>query len=114
LAAADLHCQPNTGPEPFGLAFAEALHAGRPVVTCAHGGALEIVDDTCGVLVPPGDAAALAAALRGLIDDPGRRMRLGAAGPARAGALCDPGAAAARLRDLLAGLAARSPGANTH
>ena len=49
LAAADVHCQPNTGPEPFGLAFVEALAAGRPVVTTALGGALEIVDETCGV-----------------------------------------------------------------
>jgi len=35
LAAADIHCQPNTGPEPFGIAFVEALYAGLPVVTTA-------------------------------------------------------------------------------
>ena len=33
LAAADVFCQPNTGPEPFGIAFVEALYAGLPVVT---------------------------------------------------------------------------------
>jgi glycosyltransferase involved in cell wall biosynthesis len=30
LAAADLHCQPNSSPEPFGVAFVEALAAGLP------------------------------------------------------------------------------------
>ena len=82
--SADIHCQPNTGPEPFGIAFVEALYAGLPVVTTRLGGALEIVNETCGVLVPPGDAGALAAALRRLIADPAERSRLGRAGPARA------------------------------
>src|SRR5262249_49606163 len=54
LAAADIHCQPNTGPEPFGIAFIEALYAGLPVVTTAIGGPMEIINDTCGVLVAPG------------------------------------------------------------
>jgi glycosyltransferase involved in cell wall biosynthesis len=89
LEAADLHCQPNMGPEPFGIAFVEALQAGLPVVTTAMGGPLEIVDATCGVLVPP-EPAPLAAALRQLIEDSGARERLGAAGPARAARLCEP------------------------
>ena len=55
LAAADIHCQPNISPEPFGIAFIEALAAGLPVVTSAIGGAIEIVDDTCGRLVPASD-----------------------------------------------------------
>ena len=54
MRAADIHCQPNTAPEPFGLAFVEALYAGLPVVTTALGGALEILTDACGVLVPAG------------------------------------------------------------
>ena len=66
LRAAEVHCQPNTGPEPFGLAFVEALYAGLPVVTTALGGPLEIVDASCGVLVPP-KPDVLAQALRGLI-----------------------------------------------
>jgi glycosyltransferase involved in cell wall biosynthesis len=41
LAAADIHCQPNTGPEPFGIAFVEALYAGLPVVSTRLGGALK-------------------------------------------------------------------------
>ena len=93
--------QPNTQGEAFGLTFIEAMDRGVPVVTTRLGGALEVVDETCGVLVPPGGSAALARALSDLLDDPGRAARLGAAGPARARALCDPGRQMARLEDLL-------------
>jgi glycosyltransferase involved in cell wall biosynthesis len=92
LAAADIFCQPNAGPEPFGIVFIEALYAQLPVVTAAFGGASEIVDDSCGTLVPPGDVHALARALRRLIQEPSLRLELGTAGPARASALCDPAA----------------------
>jgi glycosyltransferase involved in cell wall biosynthesis len=102
LAAADLYCQPNLEPEPFGVAFVEALAAGLPVVTVGRGGACEIVDDSCGVLVPPRDPRTLAAELKQLIEDDGRRARLGAAAPARASRLCDPATALRRLADLLA------------
>ena len=37
LAAADIHCQPNTGPEPFGITFVEGLYAGLPVVSTRMG-----------------------------------------------------------------------------
>jgi glycosyltransferase involved in cell wall biosynthesis len=97
LAAADVHCQPNTGPEPFGITFIEALYAGLPVATTAMGGAREILDDSCGILVPPGDAPALAAALRRLMQCPALRGQLGAAGPARARVLCEPRAQLPRL-----------------
>ena len=61
LAAADIYCQPNTSPEPFGLAFIEALSAGLPVVSTALGGALEILDKSCGIVVPSNDQASLQA-----------------------------------------------------
>jgi len=89
LSAADIYCQPNVRPDAFGIAFVEALAAGLPVVTTALGGALEIVDETCGSLVPPARREALASALRRLIVDPGLRATLGSAGPARARRLCD-------------------------
>jgi glycosyltransferase involved in cell wall biosynthesis len=89
MAAADVYCQPNTGPEGFGLTFVEALYARLPVVTSGFGGAPEIVDGACGVLTPPGDVASVAIALRELIRDPSRRRALGAAGPNRAELLCD-------------------------
>lgn len=101
MRAADVHCQPNAAPEPFGLAFVEALYAGRPVVTTDLGGAREIVTSACGILVPPGDAPALVSAVQTLVSDPALRQRLGAAGPARARALCDPSDQLRRLRSLL-------------
>ncbi len=90
LAGADIFCQPNQGPEPFGIVFVEALWAGRPVVTTALGGALEIVNESCGLLAEPNSPASLAAALDGLIQSPELRSQLGQAGPARARELCDP------------------------
>lgn len=101
FAAADVHCQPNTQPEPFGIAFVEALDAGLPVVTFDFGGASEIVTPACGVLIPPDPRASLAPSLQRLIDDGELRRRLGAAGPARARALCDPAAQVARLESVL-------------
>jgi glycosyltransferase involved in cell wall biosynthesis len=90
LAAADIHCQPNVAPEPFGIAFIEAGLAGLPVVTTAMGGALEAVDETTGILTPSGNSEALAKALSRLIDDRELRAKLGGAGSAKARALCDP------------------------
>ncbi len=90
LAAADIFCQPNLGPEPFGICFVEALYAGLPVVTTAMCGALEIVDNTCGILIPPNDSAALAQALEQLVSNPQMRLNLAAHAPLRARRLCDP------------------------
>src|SRR5690606_30116794 len=50
LFAADIHCQPNTVGEPFGVAFIEAMQAAVPVVTTAQGGPLETIDESCGIL----------------------------------------------------------------
>jgi glycosyltransferase involved in cell wall biosynthesis len=101
LAAADVHCQANIGPEPFGIAYVEALAAGLPVVASGAGGALEIVDDSCGVLVPPGDSQALADALERLIVDRPFRAKLAAGAPARARCLSDPARQLSRLADVL-------------
>jgi glycosyltransferase involved in cell wall biosynthesis len=104
MAAADIYCQPNTEAEPFGLAIVEALYAGLPVVASALGGPCEIVDPTCGILAPPNDPTAVAAALKELILNPTRCRELGAAGPMRAASLCDPARA---LTDLAAAIARR-------
>jgi glycosyltransferase involved in cell wall biosynthesis len=97
MAAADVLCQPNIGPEPFGIVLVEALYAGLPVVTSAFGGAVEIVDDTCGIRCEPGNPVAVANALRRLLADPDYRAMLGEAGPDRAARLCDPARQLARL-----------------
>lgn len=104
LAAADIHCQPNTGPESFGIAFIEALYAGLPVVTTAMGGGMEIVDSSCGRLVTPDDANALAEVLYSLIINPDKRATLGAGGPLRARQFCDPAKQLTQLYDLLSHL----------
>lgn len=104
LIAADIHCQPNTDPEPFGIAFIEALYAGLPVVTTAIGGGLEIVDESCGRLVAPNDANALSKALGTLITNPEERVALAAKGSARAYQLCDPARQLTQLHALLIGL----------
>jgi glycosyltransferase involved in cell wall biosynthesis len=101
LGAADVLCQANLEPEPFGVVFIEALAAGLPVVTIGSGGAREIVDETCGILTPPGDARALGAALERLMRDRTLRARLAGAAPARARGLCDPIRQLDRLRDAL-------------
>jgi glycosyltransferase involved in cell wall biosynthesis len=106
MAAADVYCQPNTGPEPFGLAFVEALQAGLPVVTSGFGGAAEIVDATCGILTRPADIAAVSTALVELIDNPVRRAELGLKGPGRAAELCDPPRQLERLAHALQGVSA--------
>jgi glycosyltransferase involved in cell wall biosynthesis len=79
LAAADIFCHPNTyPPEPFGIAIVEALQAGLPVVTSGMGGAMEIVSERCGFLVPPEDNAALADALRKLLTEDRLRREMSA------------------------------------
>jgi len=70
--------------EGLGVAALEAMACRRPVVATRVGGLAEaVVDGRTGLLVAPGDPAALAAALRTLRDDPELRARLGAAGPRR-------------------------------
>ena len=104
MAAADIFCQPNHEPEPFGIVFIEALWAGLPVVTTAMGGALEVVDETCGRLASPGDAQAVAEALASLIQSRELRAQLGQGGPNRARQLSDPAAQMAIFRDCVSTL----------
>jgi glycosyltransferase involved in cell wall biosynthesis len=70
--------------EGFGVACAEAMAAGRPVVASAVGGLLDlVVDGETGLLVPPRDVPALRAALERLLGDAELRRRLGEAGRRR-------------------------------
>ncbi|HLX09607.1 MAG TPA: glycosyltransferase family 1 protein [Thermoanaerobaculia bacterium] len=79
--------------EGFGLPPAEALACGVPAVALDTSSLPEVVGDA-GVLVPPGDTAALAAALARLIADPGRAAELAGRAVAQAGRFRWPRAAA--------------------
>ena len=69
-------------------------------MTTALGGALEILDESCGLLVEPNDPSGLAVALEQLIESAEMRRRLGDAGAARALSLCDPAARMKALSDV--------------
>lgn len=106
MAAADIYCQPNTDPEPFGIVFVEALAAGLPVVASDLGGVREIVDASTGMLVRSGDEHAVADALSRLIRSDALRRELSSAGPARAARLCDVRRQLAVTHDFIAGTVA--------
>lgn len=81
----DVAVVPSVRPESFGLVALEAGLAGKPVIVTATGNLPELIrDGETGLVVPPGDATALAAALRRLAGDSALRERLGAAARARA------------------------------
>ncbi len=91
MRASDIYCQPNTAPEPFGLAFIEALNAGLPIVSTALGGANEILHPGRGLLVET-NPEAVAGAIVELLQSRDLRENLGSAGPSHARMLCDPDA----------------------
>jgi len=76
-ASADLFVLPSRF-EGYGMAYAEAIAQGVPVVGTTAGAIPETVPAGAGVLVPPDDVEALAAVLRRLIESPDERQRLAA------------------------------------
>ncbi len=80
MNAADIYCQPNLGPEPFGVVFVEAMYAGIPVVTSNIGGPTEFVGNECGRLVTAGNTQELKNALTELLADKTLRNQLGIRG----------------------------------
>jgi L-malate glycosyltransferase len=84
LAASDVFVMPSLW-EGLPLALLEAMLAGKPVIASRTSGIPEAVSDGAdGLLVPPGDVAALAGVLKTVLSDPSRRLSLGAAARARA------------------------------
>jgi glycosyltransferase involved in cell wall biosynthesis len=101
LAAADIYCQPNISNEGLPIVFAEALYAGLPVVSTRLGGFWEVIDDSCGRLVEPGNSRAVADEIEGLIASPGLRRQLGMAAKVRAAEKFDPAQQLKRLAEIL-------------
>ena len=83
--AVDAGVFPSIGDEAFGITIAEAMSCGKPVIASHIGGIPEVVGDeeSCGLLVSPGDAVALAQTMRRLAEDTALRARLGSAARAR-------------------------------
>src|SRR6185437_2247036 len=83
LAAADIFVLPSRS-EGFSNAIVEAMAASLPVVATDVGGNAEAVKDgVTGLVVPPEDADALAAAISQLLTDPAKAKSMGAAGKQR-------------------------------
>lgn len=84
LKGADVLCAPSLGGESFGLVLVEAMAHGVPVVASDIPGYRDVIVPGCGVLVPPGDVAALSDALGSVLTDAALRARLGQGAPAAA------------------------------
>jgi glycosyltransferase involved in cell wall biosynthesis len=108
-AAADLLVVPSRA-ETYGMVVPEALAAGVPVVASTAGGLPEALGDTPdgvpGLLVPVGDAPALATALAGWLTGAGLRRRLRVAALRRRAALRDWWSTGVRIADVLAAVRA--------
>jgi len=102
LAGCDVFCLPSEM-EGLPLVVLEAMAQGKPVVATAVGGTPElVVHGETGLLVQPGDVAALAAALAQLLADPGQARRMGEAGRERVQREFGAAAMAQRILELYA------------
>jgi phosphatidylinositol alpha-mannosyltransferase len=107
LRSVDVLCVPGTAGESFGMVLTEAMAAGAPVVASDLPAFRRVLDGgAAGVLVPVGDPAALALALGNVLDDPGRRAALAAAGRTHVAPLDWPVVAGQVLRVYETALAA--------
>jgi phosphatidylinositol alpha-mannosyltransferase len=94
LATSKLFVSPALGGESFGMVLIEAFATATPVVASDIPGFADVATREAAVLVPPGDERALADAICGLLDDEERRVAMGRAGRALAGAYSWDGIAA--------------------
>ena len=105
MAHADLFVLPSRH-EGYGMALAEAISQGLPIVACAAGAVPDLVPPDAGVLVPVDDVVALGAALRSLLSEPARRAAFAAGALRAAGALPNWAGSA---RDLARALSDTAP-----
>ena len=110
LAHADVLCAPSLGGESFGMVLTEAFAAGTPVVASDIAGYRDVVrDGVDGVLVPRGDAQALAETLRELYHEPDRLVALGVAAAADVERFAWPRVAAAVMEAYNDAIATPAP-----
>jgi glycosyltransferase involved in cell wall biosynthesis len=85
LAEVDIFVFSTTGAEGFGIALAEAMALGLPVVATDVPACREVLGDgSCGILVRPNDPAAIRRAILDLLDNPAYALSLGAKAALRA------------------------------
>lgn len=102
MRAMDVVAHTSTASEPFGRVIVEGMLAGKPVIGSKAGGVTEIIDDgQSGLLVKPDDAAALAAAIATLRNDPAMSRRMALAGQAKARASFTPAAHCKKMTAVL-------------
>ncbi len=113
LARADMMVLPSFA-EGVPVVLMEAMASQVPVIATQVAGVSELVEhDKSGLIVPPGDQAALTRAILSLAQDPARRARMGKAGRRRVGAAFDIDGEAQRLAALFEGRAAPGPRPDT-
>ena len=99
---------PSLWEDPLPRSAQEGMACGLAVIASRIGGLPELIEDgLSGLLVPPGDAASLAAAIARLATEPGLRARLGSAGRERVRAEFDVRQTVERLEARLLSIAAR-------
>jgi phosphatidyl-myo-inositol alpha-mannosyltransferase len=108
LLAASLLAAPSLGGESFGMVLTRAFSCATPVVASDIEGYAAVAGPETGILVPPGDEAALAEALVALLEDEPRRQRLGEAAREAAHAYSWD-TIARRLVEIYEGLLGRRP-----
>jgi glycosyltransferase involved in cell wall biosynthesis len=112
LRAADFFVFPSLF-EALGISLVEAAACGLPAIGSRTGGIVDVIEDgASGLLVAPGDGAALARALRALAADDGRRKAFGARARALALARFEARQSLARYRALFSELSPRPPSAS--
>jgi glycosyltransferase involved in cell wall biosynthesis len=115
LRQLDILVVPSTSPEPFGMTALEAMAFAKPVIASDAGGPRDvIVPGVTGVLVPPGDADALAGAICDLLERPERRVAMGEAGRRRLAERFDLRTTVASIEAVYDELLARRGGRTPH
>lgn len=103
MAGSDIIVHASTAPEPFGRVVVEAMLTGRPVIATRGGAIASIVDDgRAGLLVPPADPTALAAAIEHLVRAPHEASMIGDVGRTNVAALYDLAGTRAALAAVFA------------